>query len=415
MVAMPLVWWYFLRRAKKDPAYGENWDERRGVCPQGPFDIWIHTVSIGEFRSAEPAIRLLLANNFRILISHMTPAGREASQSALKNEIEQGRIAVCYSPVDRATYWRRFLRRATPKLAIVFEMEFWPGMAEGLSKAKVPLWYVNSQVPSKSFSRAKQLSVWLGDHPISRANRVLAKSERMADRFKEIGASEVHVIGETRFDIAAPKNHLDAGRSLRTSLGDRPVYCFASVVAGEEVTYADALIELAADPEKPFFIWVPRAPELFEATYDLLTARGLKVVRRSQAFDRELNQSKSVESADVFLGDSFGEMFFYLSCANVVSVGGGFVEKGAHNVIEPLALGKPVVTGPHVWTIEYPGVEAEEAGVLVICKKGHGLASCLSSLKSAGAEPAKKFHSDYAGASERLVDAIIAELGSVRL
>ncbi|MDD9976667.1 MAG: 3-deoxy-D-manno-octulosonic acid transferase, partial [Boseongicola sp.] len=287
-LGMPLVWRYFRKRALKDPEYGLALDERRGIVQPNEVDVWIHAVSLGEYRSAEPTIKHLLAAGLRLHITHLTPAGRKASTAALAKEVEAGKIQISYAPVDRISYWSRFLRTIRPKIGLAFEMEYWPGMAEAANKTGVQLWYVNSQIPSKTFPRARRFARALGDHPAARGARVLAKSGRMAERFEEIGARNIDVMGETRFDIAPPDAHLEAGETLRQQVSPRPVFAFASVVAGEESVYGDAVAELKSNGTNPFVVWVPRAPETFEKTYEYLCERGFRVARRSSDMSDEL-------------------------------------------------------------------------------------------------------------------------------
>ena len=237
----------------------------------------------------------------------------------------------------------------------------------------------------------------------------------MADRFRSLGAQRVEVIGETRFDIAPPQHHLVAGENLKSALGERSIFTFASVVAGEEEVYLKASQTLKATGRSPFIIWVPRAPELFDATFDLLRASGFSVARRSVGLAADLSLVGDLTETDILLGDSFGEMFFYLSAADAVSVGGGFTEKGAHNVIEPLAVGRPVATGPEIWPIEYPGVEAEEAGLLSTVADGDELAEALLGLAEATMPGAEAFHAANSGASGRIFDTITRYLDEARV
>lgn len=403
-VAMPLAWRYFHRRALRDPAYGDHLEERKGVLSAAPADIWIHAVSLGEFRSALPVIEGLIANGRRVVITHATPAGRRASLAALEEPIARGHVTVCYAPLDRLRFWAPFFARMKPVVGLVFEMEFWPGMTEAAARAGVPLWFVNAQIPEKSFPLACMVFRVLGAHPVSRSAGVLAKSTRMADRFLALSAPVVEVAGETRFDIAPPHAQITAGMRLKASLGDRPVYAFASVVEGEEQTYLRACKKLATADLKPLIIWVPRAPEVFERTAQEIEQAGLILARRTEALDEALHAVGTLDHVDVLLGDSFGEMFFYLTVSDVVSVGGGFVEKGAHNVIEPLALGKPVIVGPHVWTIEFPGREARDAGVLTVCENPDMLAEMLDAARGGSAMAAQDFHKANLGASNRIVE-----------
>jgi 3-deoxy-D-manno-octulosonic-acid transferase len=352
--------------------------------------------------SAAPLVRLLLQAGRRVVTTHATPAGRAIAEELFAAEIDAGQLAVRYAPIDVARYWRAFFAGTTPRVGLVMEMEFWPAMIEAAANADVSLCLANSQIPSRSLARARRMKTWAGAHPCARAAAVFAKSDRMAQRFSELGQETVLSLGETRFDIPPPPTHIAAGDRLKTVISKQTV-TLASVVEGEEDTYIRALKSL---PEAPFIIWVPRAPELFEATCDRLKAAGFRIAKRDELFDSALNQIGDLGEIDILVGNSVGEMFFYLQPADAVVVGGGFVEKGAHNVIEPLALGKPVVAGPHVWTIEYPGVEAQEAEVLHVCAGAGDLPGAIEKALASPPENALAFHAANVGASQRIFDIV---------
>ena len=401
-LGQPLVWRYFRRRAQADAAYGAHLEERRGEGAPFDADIWVHAVSLGEMKSAEPLVTMCLEAGYRVVTTHATPAGRRAAEGVFAQAIEAGQLAVRYAPVDLASFWNSFFRSHRPQVGLVMEMEFWPAMIEVARRTECVLCLSNSQVPGKSYARAQRMARMFG-HPVARAATVFAKSEPMADRFRMLGAKDVHVMGETRFDIAPPSGHVGAGAHLKDA---RSVLTLASVVAGEEEIYLNLVKGLLEDPAPPLIIWVPRAPELFEATVARLGAAGLNVVRRSDFFGDDLQPVASMDDVQVLVGNSLGEMFFYLSPADAVIVGGGFVEKGAHNVIEPLSLGKPVLTGPHVWTIEFPGVEAAAAGVLSVVPTSEELPDAVRRAMTEGGPAAKAFHGKNAGASRRIFDAV---------
>lgn len=399
----PLVWRYFRRRARGDAGYGLHLEERRGAGGAFAADLWVHAVSLGEMTSAEPLVRMALAAGHRVVTTHATPAGRGRAERVFAGEIAAGRMAVRYAPIDRAPYWAAFFATCRPKAGLVMEMEFWPAMLEAARTANVPLILANSQVPLRSLARAGRQARFFG-HPAKRAAAVFAKSKMMAARFRSLGVTRVAVMGETRFDMPLPEAQLAAGRDLRARVG-RKVLCLASVVAGEEEIYLSALQILKAEGDPPFVIWVPRAPELFDASFERLREAGLAVARRSEAFGEGLEPSEGIE-AEVLLGDSMGEMAFYIAAADAVLVGGGFTPKGTHNIIEPLAQGKPVITGPDTRTIEFPAIEARAAGVLNQCDRADDLAPAIRAALSGPSPEAETFHASHAGASARIFAAI---------
>ncbi|MEM6385420.1 MAG: glycosyltransferase N-terminal domain-containing protein [Pseudomonadota bacterium] len=399
LIAEPLVWRYFRKRAKADPDYMAHPQERRGAGQTFDADLWVHAVSLGEFTSAAPLIRMALDQGFRVLTTHATPAGRRAAEAEFGGEQA---FSTRYMPIDRPRYWRRFFLSVAPKAALIMEVEFWPVMIEEARRAGCVLCLANSQVPSKSFPRARRLARLFG-HPAASVAAVFAKSEPIAARFRTLGADPVVALGETRFDIPPPADQIAAGQALK---GTRKVLTLASVVAGEEDTYLAMIQDLLAEPDPPLVIWVPRAPERFDDHARLLEDAGLRVARRSTAFSDDLSPNEDLTDTQILLGNSLGEMFFYLAPADAVIVGGGFTEKGAHNVIEPLSLGKPVITGPSVWTIEFPAVEAEAAGVLTVVKDPTALPDAVRAALGAS-NAAEAFHAAHQGASRRILDAIL--------
>ncbi|MFD1913520.1 3-deoxy-D-manno-octulosonic acid transferase [Halodurantibacterium flavum] len=412
--ALPVVLAYLWLRGRKDPAYRRHLPERFGAGPGLAGAVWVHAVSLGEMRSAVPLIRALLDRGDTVITSHLTPAGRRAAETAFAPEIAQGRLVVRYLPLEFGWAMRRFLRRWRPRLCLVMEIEVWPVLIEETRVAGVPLYLVNSQYTAHSFARDRRLGA---AHPVSGVAGVLAKSDRHAARFRELGAPNVSVCGELRFDQPIPPHLLAAAARLRPLLGGRPVVAIASVVEGEDPQYLAAYRIIqegfrAKGLVPPLFVHIPRAPERFGTVGDLLAAGGQRVMRRSVVLDGRLSPRTRLPDADILLGDSLGEMYFYLALADLAVVGGGFVEKGAHNIIEPLALRKPVLVGPHVWTIDYPAVEAEAAGVLTICPTIEHLAAEILDLLLQEAKlqdmsgRTQAFFAEHAGATERVLAAL---------
>lgn len=410
-VARPLARSYIARRARRDPAYGAHLEEREARGAPFRADIWVHAVSLGEMRSAVPLVRALLDRGARVLTTHLTPAGRGAAEGAFGPEIAEGRLAARYMPYDMAHLWDRFLDAHQPGLALVLEIEIWPAMIATTARRGVPLWLVNAQIPDRSFPRARALAR-LARHPAALAAGVFAKSERHADRFRRLGAAPVIAAGELRFDQERPETLIAAGRRVRERLGPRPVVVVASAIEGEEAIYAQAALRLRgmARGARPMMVIVPRAPERFDAAHDALRSAGLGVQRRSAALDRTFGAGSAFDpEGDVLLGDSFGEMFGYLAMADVGVVGGGFVAKGAHNVIEPLSMGLPVLVGPYIWTIEYPAREAIEAGVLDVVPNGRALAEAVCGMLddpqrlSTRQSAARAFADAHSGATARIL------------
>lgn len=363
-VCMPLVLLYLWKRARKEPLYWGYLPERFGLHPQRPEQcVWIHAVSLGEVRSAMFLINTLLQQGEKVVVTVFTPAGRDELRRLYPDAITQGRLVPCWVPFDYDLAFRRFFKAFRPKYGLVMEVEFWPGMIMSARKHKVPLFLCNGQYPAKSWERDQSRFISAADIVPGFAG-VMVKSDRMAVPFRALGLNNIAVTGELRFD--QPINEADAakGAGLRAQyLADRQVVVFASAVADEDALFVSVMQSaMKSQKTNPFFVYVPRKPEHFDTVYTRLVAAGLRVTRRSELTPETLSRY------DVLLGDSLGEMHFYLGFADRIVVGGGFAPQGSHNIIEPLLHRKPVIIGPSFWTIDFPAVEAVDAGVCKIAQ-----------------------------------------------
>jgi 3-deoxy-D-manno-octulosonic-acid transferase len=382
-----------------------------------------------------------------VRLTTLTPAGRAAVAQLLGKHQASGALDVVYTPLECAFCVRRFLARTAPRCALMVENDSWPVLLMEARRAALPLAMINAQYSERS---RKRDSKFLGFRTrLFRAyDLVLAKSEAHAARFRAAGSGNVVVAGETRFDMPLPHAQLSAAAELIRNWGlgpgGRPVFAVASTVQGEESLWLDVLQALRERCSEsglpaPLFVLVPRSPQRFNAVAQQLQSRGWNVWRRSLCLDDTLrlrrpsalgntgfkshlpDGSSSAQDAlnpqqhppvdspapALLLGDSLGEMFFYLALADIVSVGGSFLPTGSHNVIEPLALGKPVAVGPVTWTIEFPAVEAIEAGVLYQADSAQALIDHAWALieDRARAEAARKaasaFCNEHRGATAR--------------
>ena len=406
-LCLPLVLLYLRRRGRKDPLYAQHLAERFGRHDQPlPGAVWIHAVSLGELRSAVPLIRALLDRGEMVVTTHFTPAGRREAERVFALERSQNRLRAVWVPFELAWCFRGFFRAFRPKLGLVMEIEIWPRMVFAARAAGVPLLMCNAQYPVKSIARDARFP--LRPAVMRGFAGALVKSQLQAQRFAAIGVPNIQVTGELRFDQPIPPRLTAAAPAARQALAaGRPVLCFAPAVEGEDDLYLDAIKTRLAAADRPFVIYVPRKPERFDDVAGMIGAHGITFARRSQIFDENLSP-RAAPAMDLLLGDSLGEMYFYLAMADRVVTGGGFTPHGAHNIIEPLALGRPVIVGPEIHTIEYPAVEAIAAGVCFHAKTLEDLARALTPEGWQGPDPQaiQAFLAAHSGATAKTMAAI---------
>lgn len=399
-LGLPLALAYLFWRSRRDPLYRGHLAERFGVT-QNPRrnTVWVHAVSLGELRSAVPLINGLLAEGETIVITNFTPAGRRETEKVFATQIAQGRVIAVWIPLEFSWTFKRFFKTFQPRYGLVMEIEIWPEMIRAAHAAQIPLYACNAQYPLKSFTRDQEKSKWRFDLYKGLAG-AFVKSDLQKQRFSDAGCPNIHVTGELRFDQPIPADHVAKGEAAKRAI-NRPTITITSVVKGEDATY----IDLIKHTPQQLFIYVPRAPERFDETYQMLTAAGLRVARRSTLLGDDLTL-KTAPEVDVILGDSMGEMYFYLALCDAALIGGSFVTKGAHNISEPLALAKPVIVGPHTWTIAFPIVEALAAKAAVQVSDAKALKTLIAKGDLPRTEDARRFFATQEGAVTRTLAAI---------
>lgn len=399
-LGLPLVLAYLWRRGRKDPDYRQSIAERFGFygSPK-PADVWVHAVSLGEFRSAVPLIDALIARGERVVITHFTPAGRRESSRVYAAQMEQGLVRVIWVPFDMGWCFRSFFNAFNPKYGLVMEVEIWPRMIMAARKHGLPLFMCNAQYPSKAYARDGQTG--LRAQVMQGFTGALVKSDIQAKRFASVGVQRIEITGELRFDQPIPAAQVAAGLALKPA---RDVVVIASAIEGEDDGYISVIKAVKAKVDT-LFVYVPRRPERFDEVATELQTAGLRIARRSTTLGTDLSGALPPD-IDVLYGDSLGEMYFYLAMASRVVVGGGFNPKGAHNISEALALKKPVLVGPETWTIEFPFEEAAAAGVARSVPDFPALAAALIARNDPDPQQIEAFFAAQTGATQRTLDGI---------
>ncbi|HMA31757.1 MAG TPA: lipid IV(A) 3-deoxy-D-manno-octulosonic acid transferase [Casimicrobiaceae bacterium] len=359
-----LLWWLALPflplrlhwRARREPGYRARIGERFGRYGGEPAHetrgrlVWIHAVSVGETRAIAPLVERLRACSPApsILLTHMTATGRETGRALFGDTVTQA-----WLPYDIPFAVRRFLARFRPDAGLLVETELWPNLVAAARRANVPLYLVNARLSERSargYARIGTLSRPL----LAALAGVAAQSDADATRLRALGARDVAVTGNLKFDVPVPDAMRERGRELRAAIGqDRPVIVVASTREGEETLVLDALSQRGALlPARTLVIIVPRHPQRFDAVAALLRERAIPCARRS-------DRAPVPQDARVLLGDSMGEMFAYYVAADVAFVGGSLLPLGGQNLIEPIAAGTPTLVGPHTFNF----AQASEAAV----------------------------------------------------
>jgi 3-deoxy-D-manno-octulosonic-acid transferase len=335
-VVLRLIW-----RSFRAPAYRRRWAERFGFFARLPVEgaVWVHAVSVGEVQAALPLLDWLLQERqLPVVVTTTTPTGSERVRQQLGD-----RVFHFYAPYDLPGAVRRFLKRVRPRAVIIMETEIWPNLFHRCRSYGIPLILANARLSTHS-ARGYRRFRRLTRATLGNVTELAAQARPDADRFIALGmdAQHVQVTGNIKFDIQLPGNLRDRARQLRDEWGDqRQVWVAASTHAGEEELVLSAFDMVRTRLPQALLILVPRHPERFDKVAELCQRRGYAVARRSEG--------KPPFAADVavFLGDTMGELLLFYASADVAFVGGSLVPTGGHNVLEPAALGIPIVVGPY--------------------------------------------------------------------
>jgi 3-deoxy-D-manno-octulosonic-acid transferase len=411
LLATPLVLAYLLWRARRQPAYRAHWGERFGWFAPRTDDaplIWIHAVSVGETRAAQPLVRALaLAHpEARILLTCMTPTGRETARELYAGALGE-RFAQAYLPYDGYGGPRRFLRAWRPSLGLLMETELWPNLMVAAERADVPVALVSARLSERSLARGlRQRSLVVP--AARRLSAVLAQSPADADRIALLGRPVDAVTGNLKFDNAPDPRLLALGRGWRERIG-RPVIVAASTRDGEEALLFDAWRRLAPrGPGRPLLAIVPRHPQRFDEVARTLGADGTVLARRAALDDAAFDGS----AVDVLLGDSMGEMDAWYGLAHCAVIGGSLMPFGSQNLIEACAAGCPVIVGPSTFNFAEAAEQAIAAGAALRVADAHAaIATALRLLaddRSAAAmgEAGARFAETHRGATRRTLDGL---------
>jgi 3-deoxy-D-manno-octulosonic-acid transferase len=370
----PVYAMYWLFRGLAEKAYWDRFGQRFGFgYPRLPAGtIWIHAVSVGEVQATAPLVRQLakIFPNRRILVTTVTPTGAARARALFGDSVSHS-----YIPYEAPFAVDRFFAAVQPRMALIMETEIWPNLYHACGKRNIPLVLVSARISPKSVGKYRR---WL---PLFRETLsfgivIAAQSEADAERFRSLGANpqRMSVTGNIKFDIELPEGLQDEGAKLRSEqFGERPTWTAASTHDGEEDQLLDAHAQLRKSLPDALLILVPRHPDRFSGVAANLNRRGIKYVARTQG-------APCTPDTEVFLGDTMGEVPLFYAASDIAFVGGTLVPVGGHNLLEPAALGLPIVTGPHLFNTEDIAEMFSSVGASVLVRNEIELARTLLEL-----------------------------------
>ena len=403
-LAAPLIVLRLMWRARRQREYLHHLGERFGFYGQAVPKklIWIHAVSVGETRAVEPLIDALREKwpEHRILLTCMTPTGREAGRQVFGERVMQ-----VYLPYDYPSAVNLFFRHFSPSFGVLMETEVWPNLLAAAHAHNIPVFLANARLSARSARGYGRLGRLARD-AFQALSGVAAQTPDDAQRILALGAQRVEVCGNLKFDVAAAPEKIALGRQWRAELAGRPVWLAASTREGEEELILDALRQLARTDI--LLVLVPRHPQRFASIANLLERQGWRTRRRSEGLPATDTQ--------VWLGDSMGEMAAYYTLADLAFVGGSLLPLGGQNLIEAASCACPVLVGPHTFNFLQATSDALAVGAARQVENPVALGRMVDSLfreeneMAAMRQAAIRFALGHQGATQRTLAFIAAQL-----
>jgi 3-deoxy-D-manno-octulosonic-acid transferase len=380
-VALPFASLGVLWRGLRARAYWKGGLARFGFGPaRSGNGLWVHAVSVGEVQVAAILIAALRERDhaLEVTLTCATPTGRARAQALLPG------IDVRYAPYDLPGCLRRCLSRLRPRLLIIIEAELWPNMLHEVSRAAVPILIANARISARSAGIYRRLpgllraalagNVWVG-----------AQTAADLERFAALGVDpqRLMLVGNVKFDRTLPDDIYERGVLLRACYASgRSVWVAGSTHPDEEPIVLEAHRQLRASDPRALLILAPRHPARFAAAAAAIEAHGFRYVRRSSVgSDSNLPADLGLDgNHDVLLLDTLGELLEFYAAADVAFVGGSLVPVGGHNLLEPAALGLPVIAGPEQFNSPDIARALSQQGALITVRDAAGLAAALAAL-----------------------------------
>ena len=414
-LAVPLILLRLFWRGIRQRGYWQHIGERFGLFSgEHPGRcLWIHAVSVGEMRAAQPLVKRFRTSypDRQILISCMTATGREVA-----NELYTGQAECVYLPYDLFLLQRRLIRYFRPSILLIMETEIWPNLLAASRREQVPALLVNARLSEKSrrgYARFAPIHA-LTREALQSLNKIAAQSSADAERLASLGAQAIAVSGNIKFDVPVDPVLIARGQAWRDTFATgKRVLLAASTREGEESLLLDAYRRKfsPAERDRILLVVVPRHPQRFDAVFQQIQTAGFRVGKRSTG--------EATDNFDVWFGDSMGEMAAYFSMCDVAFIGGSLLPLGGQNLIEACVQGKPVIMGPSVYNFADAARLAVDAGAM---RQGENADAVMrfarewlqnEKVRESASRAALAFASAHAGATEKtmaLISPLLAPL-----
>ncbi len=420
-VLLPFAFFRLAWRTRHSAQYLSHFSERLGFSYGQSIEqgaVWIHAVSVGETRAAQPLIEAYLASGDAILLTHMTLNGRRTGATLFASAIAAGKLRQVYLPYDLCWSVASFIRTFKPKLGLLMETEVWPTVVFYCAEIGLPLFLVNARLSERSARRVNQFGS-AGRALFQAFTGILAQTEFDAQRYRSLGVKQVEIVGNLKFDVPLDLGLVQEGKAWQQEIHahQRLMVCAASTRDGEEEiilkAWKDLLLSHAFDVA-PLLCLVPRHPERFSEVANQIHTAGLKFRRRTEWS----GVPQVTQDLEVILGDSMGEMPMYYSAADLVVMGGSLLPFGGQNLIEACAAGCPVLLGEHTYNFQQAAEDAIQIGAAkriqgeLLLSRPTALMAALRELLLNAAElkqmssAAKAYSIEHQGATKKILAAL---------
>jgi 3-deoxy-D-manno-octulosonic-acid transferase len=421
-LALPLALGRLLWKGRLQQGYREHINERLGMS--WPISgavprIWVHAVSVGETRAAAPLIEALIQSGEKILLTHMTPTGRDTGRELFANHIASGQLVQSYLPYDIHWAVNSFYRYFSIKVGLIMETEVWPSLILSARQKSLPVILINARLSERSARRVSRFSNF-AQLIYQSFTKILAQTNLDAKRYESLGLSNVIVTGNLKFDVTPNLQQIEHALALKKKLNHQvQIVCAASTRDGEESLIIEAWQTFLKTKENPndfcLFI-VPRHPQRFDDVFVQLQSSFPKVLRRSNLGDQEFIDA--IDQGVVILGNSMGEMSFYYALSDIVIMGGSLLPLGGQNFIEACALSRPIILGEHTFNFQQASTDVIESRAAIRISGVADLVKAVDLLltnhqvKEDMSTNALDFANQHTGATKKIVAVIQKTLGA---